>query len=509
MRPRGSQPPRLYGLAKVHKTGTPLRPVLSMPGSAYFKIASKVAFWLSHVPECRINSSTKTICDSLRNVKLEEDEELVSFDVISLYTNVPVKEAIQVAADLIFNGKNPQPPVDKETFIKLAEVASCDVIMLTHNGFYKQVDGLAMGSPPAPHLANAWMSQFDSAIRGNSKLYSRYMDDIFCDKKRQNIAQNLNEANKLHPALGLTMEREHDGSLPMLDMEIRNDNGHLSSTWYSKPSSTGLLMNYHALAPKRYKRSVVSGMVHRIYRSCSNWKNIHESLERAKKLLIMNQYPPSFFEPIINTTLTKIIESTMELTGDEDDVSEFGSDVMRGDDDSKNDDEDVAGSPMIVPVHNIEDKHKFRLFVQYRGKCSDQYARALHNIQAPCRVIMTLRKLKTVLPSLKPPVEWSLRSDVIYQITCPRCKVRYVGQTDRHLLYRFKEHRDRPQPVKQHFSSCNIRVREEDIVVIGSSNKSVSYLRALEALYIRELQPFINSQCKNDDYNSRKLRIMF
>ena len=100
-------------------------------------------------------------------MKLEEDEELVSFDVISLYTNVPVKEAIQVAADLIFNGKNPQPPVDKETFIKLAEVASCDVIMLTHNGFYKQVDGLAMGSPPAPHLANAWMSQFDSAIRGN------------------------------------------------------------------------------------------------------------------------------------------------------------------------------------------------------------------------------------------------------------------------------------------------------------------------------------------------------
>ena len=112
MRPRGSQPPRLYGLAKVHKTGTPLRPVLSMPGSAYFKIASKVAYWLSHVPECRINSSTRTICDSLKNVKLEEDEELVSFDVISLYTNVPVKEAIQVAADLMFNGNNPQPQRD-------------------------------------------------------------------------------------------------------------------------------------------------------------------------------------------------------------------------------------------------------------------------------------------------------------------------------------------------------------------------------------------------------------
>ena len=99
---------------------------MSMPDSAYFKIASIVAWWLSQIPECPFNSSTKTICDSLKDVKLEEDE-----DVVSLYTNVPVNEAIQVAADLIFNGKNPQPPVDKETFIELAEVASCDVIMLT------------------------------------------------------------------------------------------------------------------------------------------------------------------------------------------------------------------------------------------------------------------------------------------------------------------------------------------------------------------------------------------
>ena len=50
LRPTGSQPPRLYSLAKVHKNDTPLRPVLSMPGSAYYKIAKKTADWLSVVP---------------------------------------------------------------------------------------------------------------------------------------------------------------------------------------------------------------------------------------------------------------------------------------------------------------------------------------------------------------------------------------------------------------------------------------------------------------------------
>ena len=81
-------------------------------------------------------------------------------------------------------------------------------------------------------------------------------------------------------------------------------------------------------------------------------------------------------------------------------------------------------------VHSIEDKDKFRLFIQYRGKCSEHYARALHKIQAPCRVIMTLRKLKTVLPSLKPPIDLDFRSDVVHQIECPRCQAHYVGQTD-------------------------------------------------------------------------------
>ena len=439
----------------------------------------------------------------MKGVKLEEDEELVSFDVVSLYTNVPVKEAIQVAADLLYNGKNPQPAdVNKETFIKLAEICSCDVIMLTHNGYYKQIDGLAMGSPPAPHLANAWMSQFDDAIKGNSKLYSRFMDDIFCDKKRKESDRNLSDVNKLHDALKLTMEREKNGGLPMLDMNIRNDGGILSSTWYSKPSSTGLLMNYHALAPKRYKRSVVSGMVHRIYRSCSDWHNIHESLQRARKLLVMNQYPPTFFEPIINSTLTKIIQSAIEVNEDDESVSLLGSDIESVADGSMDD------GPLDIPVHNIKDKDKFKLFIQYRGKCTEQYARALHNLQAPCRVIKSLRKLKTVLPPLKPPIEWSMRSDVVYQITCPRCHVRYVGQTDRHLITRFKEHRDRSaQPVAIHFAECNLVVKEEDIVILASTNKSVPHLYTLEALFVRELKPFINTQLK-DDFQSRKLRIL-
>ena len=94
----------------------------------------------------------------------------------SLYTNVPLNEAIQDCTELLYSGRYHKPPVDRQTFIELVSLCSCNVVLLTNDGFYRQVDGLAMGSPPAPQLENDWMSKFDERIKGNSTLYSRYME---------------------------------------------------------------------------------------------------------------------------------------------------------------------------------------------------------------------------------------------------------------------------------------------------------------------------------------------
>ena len=139
LRPRGSQPARLYGLAKVHKADTPMRPVLSMPGSAYHKVAEYVAEQLANVPQYKINTSTEKINKKIRETRLEDDEEMISFDVVSLYTNVPVREAIDVCTDMLYRlPPEKRPNIDKTTFRTLAEIASCEVIMLTHDGYYIQ-----------------------------------------------------------------------------------------------------------------------------------------------------------------------------------------------------------------------------------------------------------------------------------------------------------------------------------------------------------------------------------
>ena len=94
----------------------------------------------------------------------------------------------------------------------------------------------------------------------------------------------LIEINLLYSKLKFTLEVEQNERLSFLDMCIEHNNNSMSSTWYCKPTDTGLLLNFHALTPKRFKRSVVQGFVFRIWRACSSEKSLHESLTKAKEI---------------------------------------------------------------------------------------------------------------------------------------------------------------------------------------------------------------------------------
>ena len=81
-----------------------MRPVLSMPGSPYYKTVCKVTQWLSEVDECKINSSSKSISDKLHSIVLEEDEVLVNFDIVPKYSNFLVNEALSFCTEYMFLG---------------------------------------------------------------------------------------------------------------------------------------------------------------------------------------------------------------------------------------------------------------------------------------------------------------------------------------------------------------------------------------------------------------------
>ena len=271
-------------------------------------------------------------------------------------------------------------------------------------------------------------------------------------------------------------------------MLLHNDNGKLSSSWYRKTTDTGLTLNFHALAPLRYKKSVITSFVHRIYRACSSWELFDKSLNDAIAILEDNQYPSSFTMPIINSTLCKI------LSEDKDNVAN-----------EKEECEDVTVLDDNACLNVVSEKDKFRVFVNYRGKATEKLANDFKRLNAPCKIVMTTKKVKTVMPSLKSPVPKMHMSNVVYKLHCPRCNSSYVGQTSRHLLHRTREHLGSRGIMRAHLDMCGIRDinEEDDISILGHSN-ILCKLMTLEALFINQLKPSLNHK---DEYRSRTLTL--
>ena len=190
------------------------------------------------------------------------------------------------------------------------------------------------------------------------------------------------------------------------------------------------------------------------------WENFHNSLDKAKRILEKNQYPPTFYELINRRALNDILG--------------------------------ISSDQQQVPQGQNTGIERKPIFIQYLGKCTEDYARALHKIKAPCVIVMTLRKLKTVLPSLKPSVEKLMKSGVVYQLTCLQCSACYFGQTGRHMQTRLKEHLQRAGPKKSHITQCNATLISEYVDIIHSTSRGEGFLLTLEALHIRERKPSIN-----------------
>ena len=103
----GSQRPRMYGLPKIHKKDVPFRPILSMTGSAQHQLAT----WLTSIlqPVLSLYSSyciqdSFSFVDAIRSSNLQPASTFMcSFDISSLFTNVPLAETIQICADSLYN----------------------------------------------------------------------------------------------------------------------------------------------------------------------------------------------------------------------------------------------------------------------------------------------------------------------------------------------------------------------------------------------------------------------
>ena len=85
---------------------------------------------------------------------------MCSFDVCSLFTNVPLDETIKICLEKLYSLPDP-PTLPRAALHKLLEFATKKSHFLFDDQYYDQIDGVAIGSPLGPVLANIFMCHFE------------------------------------------------------------------------------------------------------------------------------------------------------------------------------------------------------------------------------------------------------------------------------------------------------------------------------------------------------------
>ena len=230
MYPTGCVPPKFYGLPKIHKPDTPLRPIVSSCRSVTHGVAKELAKILKPLvgkSPHHINS-TQDFVEQVKHITLAPRECLSSYDVSALFTSVPVDPALNIIKDLL----------EKDhTLMEQTVIAISDIILLLEfylkntyfsfqDQFYEQVESAAMASLVSPIVANLYMEYLEQKALSTApkppRFWCRFVDDTFVIHKEVNKQDFLQHINSVDPAIKFTVEdNKEDGPIPFLDTIVK------------------------------------------------------------------------------------------------------------------------------------------------------------------------------------------------------------------------------------------------------------------------------------------------
>ena len=156
--------PSFYGLPKIHKTGNLLRPIVSSRGSVTYgvaKVGSNVLKPLVGKSPHHIQS-TSDFVNRAKGLTLQLGECLTSYDVTSIFTSVPIDPVPNIIKDLLEKDEklNDRTVLSVQDIIELLGFCLHNTYFSFQNKFYKQVEGVAMGSLVSPIVGNLDIEYF-------------------------------------------------------------------------------------------------------------------------------------------------------------------------------------------------------------------------------------------------------------------------------------------------------------------------------------------------------------
>ena len=168
LKPTGRQTLRFYGLPKIHKAGTPMRPIVSYTGTPLYEISKFIVNILKPYGKLKEKHthSSKSFSAFICQQKIEPDEIMVSFDVSSLYATIPIDQTLLVIKDLPEQDDKlaDRTILSPRQILDLFDVLLCTTYFKFSGDFYQRTEGAAMGGPTLAIVSEIYVQSLETTV---------------------------------------------------------------------------------------------------------------------------------------------------------------------------------------------------------------------------------------------------------------------------------------------------------------------------------------------------------
>ena len=192
LKPTDSPAPRFYGQPNIHQPGVAIRPIVSYSGSPLYNLSKYIANILKTYVKHKNNNANNstTFSNYIRNVLIEGDEIMVSFDVTCLYTKIPIIDTLNIIKDYVHSDDQfaRKTGISQDKFLDLVYLVLTTTWYTFNSQFYQQTDCVEMGSAASSTTAEIYMQTNESTAISTAlhhpKVWERFVDDVYFIVKR-------------------------------------------------------------------------------------------------------------------------------------------------------------------------------------------------------------------------------------------------------------------------------------------------------------------------------------
>ena len=385
-----------------------MRPIVSFCGSPTYQLSKHLAKTLKPLTDASDHKlqSTENFIDAIKTVQIPNNHRLVSFDVKSLFTSIPLQLALDCTGTLFIQqtADDTPLPLPNDKIMDLLKLC-LESTFFQYNGRHcKQLHGTAIGSPVSvvvdeivmQHIEKRALATYDQTLH----FWFRYVDDTITILQTDDIDVFHGHLNRQNSDIQFTRELEDNGKLPCVpDCLVSRDDTRLRTTVYRKPTHTDRLLDQSSYNPTLHRATTVRTLTRRAQIICDSADSLRDENEHLRQIFHKNDYSDEF----IDTNKYKQNKQNDECA-------------------------------------NTETKNELRtVSLPYIRGTSETIARILKpfNIQIAHKPTRTLRHLLT---NVKDKVDPKDRQGTVYRIRCNDCSGTYIGETGRTLTTRLGEH---------------------------------------------------------------------